>query len=389
MTQEDSPRRLPEQASPLTSVQRLREQSRTARRWCPRLETAVDHANLPSDVPCPEQVRIGFSSQAGRRWLQQHSYVPIEVRRCIEPVVEPVEVLPPLWEKEEQLIYLAVYRDKVAQQQAAALANEGSSSSSAGKRERRIYGQEDCGPRSQSVQVRAAPQLSQAGPVSARSSGSSKSKQTTSRSSATHYASVGNKAPGCGTTAEHFEDKRLGKLFDEWLENPSALPVKAAQMSEELLSLMGGKQKEGSYFERKDSEDGHSSCRRARGARLASYQPVVQTLKQERTNEGALSGTAPTAPRTRTNKEAEHQSQLGDCQRDNEASTSECKEKDAQKARMERLWSVISNPKARQQSLSESGALHYTHRGVPTHIEGFKPLMLSELYKGPWRLDAA
>jgi hypothetical protein len=361
MTQEDSPRRLLEQASPLTSVQRLREHSRTARRWCPRLETAVDHANSPSVVPCPEQVRIGFSSQAGRRWLQQHSYVPIEVRRCIEPVVEPVEVLPPLWEKEEQLIYLAVYRDKVAKQQAAALANEG-------KRMRRIYGHEDAGPRSPSVQVSAAPQLSQAGPVSARISGSSKSKQTTSRSSATHYASVGNKAPGCGTTVEHFEDKRLGKLFDEWLENPSAVPVEAAQMSEELLSLMGGKQKEGSYFARTDSEDGHSSCRRARGA---------------------LSGIAPTAPRTRTNKEAEHQSQLGDCQRDNEASTSECNEKDPRKAKLERLWSVISNPKARQQSLSESGALHYTHRGVPTHIEGFKPLMLSELYKGPWRLDAA
>eukprot|EP00434_Breviolum_minutum_P005149 symbB.v1.2.004541.t1/scaffold256.1/size249868/12 len=54
--------------------------------------------------------------------------------------------------------------------------------------------------------------------------------------------------------------------------------------------------------------------------------------------------------------------------------------------KLERLWTVLTNPKVRCASLTDKAG-YERDRLMPRHIEGIKPLMLYKLYNGPWRLD--
>ncbi|CAJ1356642.1 unnamed protein product [Effrenium voratum] len=137
--------------------------------------------NLENEVPDrPELTRILSSSRTGRMHWHRNQFVPLPCRP--PPAKLPEEFIPP--EHRQHLIYLALYRDKVDQHQAA---------------------------RSQSPHSQSAQSMPEEESMAGFSPGSAERRPHTATA---HTAAVNAMASGLD---EHLEAKRLGKLFDEWV----------------------------------------------------------------------------------------------------------------------------------------------------------------------------
>eukprot|EP00933_Yihiella_yeosuensis_P029341 TRINITY_DN22998_c0_g1_i1.p1 TRINITY_DN22998_c0_g1~~TRINITY_DN22998_c0_g1_i1.p1 ORF type:complete len:362 (-),score=89.43 TRINITY_DN22998_c0_g1_i1:154-1239(-) len=336
------------------------------RRWCPNLETAVDGNPMARSDAAPEHLRMAFASVAGRRWQQKNHWVPLGLREPEKtaPAKEATEAAPKEMNQEEQLLYLAVYRDKIAQQQAALQDPEGTSPWQQ-RRERQNYGQVVDDHLRLFGRPASTPPVTAERAADANSSeqqaarrGPSKAPLTARGASAraSHVAAVSTRHVSGGATLEHFEDKRLGKLFEEWRESEDAKEAFERQAKSKKTARAGG--------------------RHARGGLINVPSPGPAASASLRVDLNVP--------------------KLGEDLDDDDIDLMSCpdlsKMKESHERRnvkAERLISVMTNPKARLQSFADKAARPDQLRAAAaTHIEGFPPLMLEKLYKGPWRLDA-
>jgi len=331
----------------MRSVEAKKMRSEPARNWSPNLETSIDgRSSFPIDRP--EMTRILSSSRAGRMHWHRNQFVPLPCRpKDMEHQLE--EFMPP--EHKQHLIYLALYRDKVDQHQAA-MAKPKSPEGQA--RSPSPGAEEESDPHGQAR-------------FAATTGAFERGKETSEprrphTAAAAHTATVkATSASGPGYLTEHAEAKRLGKLFDEWV---SKQDIDAAYESVALPSPP-----------------------RAEGRRVKVETSPVKARRPRFSSKSGrrTSGFSAQKPQAKSDEDeascwADHPS-VGTA-----SSLHHRRAKEPDRRKLERLWMVMTNPKVRSASLSDKAG-HENTRLLPTRIEGIKPLMLYKLYKGPWRLD--
>ncbi|CAE6930445.1 trappc4 [Symbiodinium natans] len=325
-----------------------------ARNWSPNLQTSVDGHSGGSWPDRPEMTRILSSSRAGRMHWHRNQFVPLPCRPP-NPDKQLEEFMAP--EHRQHLIYLALYRDKIDQHQAAMAkpkSPEGrarSPSPPAEEAETEIHATSGF--------------AATTGGMYDHTGKTGYDHRRPRTAAAAHTATVkATSASGLGYLDEHAEAKRLGKLFDEWV---SKQDIDAAYESVALPSPRA----EGRRVKVEASQ--------AKSRRLRSF-----ASKGRRHSGGSNLKSTQTAK-----SEEDEASCLGDHPSVGTASSWHHRRFPADPAdrrKLERLWMVMTNPKIRSASLSDK-ASHERVRQVPTRIEGIKPLMLYKLYHGPWRLD--
>lgn len=196
-------------------------------------------------------------------------------------------------------------------------------------------------------------------------------------SSTAYIASVSARAAFGGVTEEHLEAKQLGQLFDQYCAHQEKLDVEDVPRGS------------GSYAAR------HPSCGSGvsrRGAAQASPQRnKTELLPSPRGLGGISRGTTSRGDTT----EAETAASTSDVGSEPSVGASKLPlpspraHADAlhhagERRKVERLFNVITNSKVRVESFAEQRI----QRGpAPSHIEGFSQLHLMRLYHGPWRID--
>lgn len=343
-----------------------------------------DKAPPPPQPDRPELCRIRSTSQPGRAFRHQHRWAPPHCRLPPAPAARAVHA------NEEQLLYLALYRDKVAQHHAEAEASAvAASSSSTRRRNGGATGQQTATPLEEvdadnsmddaAIHSTELPQLirpeqwfSPSPRIDTCGSDAGHGADKTPRGlrrvrhpvdngardsrAATHIASVTVRATFGGVTSEHLEAKQLGHLYDQWR-------TQQAELEGGMDSPLSSSSKRAAYFH---------------GAGGAVPQ---------RANAGAPAATAPRGALGAIGRGAAE----GDGGGDQVGSELDDSEHSCgggiERRRLERLYNVITNPKVRCESFAERGMSDSSARPPPTHIEGFPPLGLVKLYQGPWRLN--
>jgi len=182
------------------------------------------------------------------------------------------------------------------------------------------------------------------------------------QSATAHQAAV--KATGVGLN-EHAEAKRLGKLFDEW--------VAMQQDVDMVYEKMGLPNREG------------AARTRQKGAMATWPAPAKMGRKSTKTSKGR-----PDRFRGKSDEPEPDEATMATATSFATAAYSQActlsPRRSPDRKKLERLWTVLTNPKVRCASLSDKAG-YERDRQMPTRIEGIKPLMLYKLYNGPWRLD--
>jgi len=302
--------------------------------------------------PIPERQRIHPRSQAGRSQYFLNAWRP---SNCRAPTTKP-------WLAkgegvEEQLLYMALYRDKVAQHQADA-AKKGERSQSLGPvaaAGAAVVGSVAAGGADGSISARLAGDSSKArdagSEVGKNDSASSNPKPSPKRGAASatrgaHMCAVSANPKTGGVTSDYLESKQLGVLFDQWRQ----------EQEDEL----GGPLNQSSS---------------PRHSRELSRDPYV-----------ANSPRASRRPR-RELSEQDHASSASYADDDRHAVGDATAHDAARSVRLDRMFSVITNQKVRCVSMAEKGGAT-ARQGLDTsHIEGFPTMNLMRLHKGPWRMN--
>lgn len=206
---------------------------------------------------------------------------------------------------------------------------------------------------------------------------------------ASHIASVTSAPAHGGVAAEYLEAKRLGHLFDEWKrrelekekeEGHSSLPSSARAPGDAGNGRHRGKEP--------------ASARLARGGAgiLSPNSPSAASMASPKAKAKAAMGNA------RSPKEAVKKAMMqmdaegdpgsnerGDEYADSDGSQSVRGDPRISESKLvTRLFSVVSNPKVTGEATGEGGELT---RKVPNYVEGFPTLNLMRLHRGPWRLE--
>lgn len=304
--------------------------------WSPNLQNG-------ERLERPELTRIFSNSRTGRTDWHRNQFVPLPSRP--PPEKPPEEYVAP--KHRRHLIYLALYRDKVDQHQAAVLAaTTGAVPSSP-------------------TQAEAQNLAATTGHFPVESQDSRRSTRDMEPALTAHTAAV--KASGIGLD-EHVEVKRLGKLFDEWIE------MTQEDVDEVYEKL--GLNREGSKTLRPRAKPGGKSWRgRLDRASKAPSSPQTAARNEElEVLEAAAMAT--TTSLTGTTTGGFSQGSILSPRRNPE------------RKKLDRLWTVLTNPKVRCASLKDKAG-YERDRQMPTKIEGIKPLMLYKLYNGPWQIGRA
>lgn len=306
--------------------------------WSPNLQNG-------ERLERPELTRIFSNSRTGRTDWHRNQFVPLPSRP--PPEKPPEEYVAP--KHRRHLIYLALYRDKVDQHQAAMLA-------------------------ATTGAVPSSPSAAEAGhlaattghfPVESQDSRSRRhAPDDTEPALTAHTAAV--KASGIGLD-EHVEVKRLGKLFDEWIEMTQ-------QDVDEVYEKLG-LNREGSKTLRPRAAKPGGKSWRGRLDRASKAPSSPQTTRNEELEVLEAVAMATTTSLTGTTTGGFSQGSILAPRRNPD------------RKKLDRLWTVLTNPKVRCASLKDKAGYQQRDRQMPTKIEGIKPLMLYKLYNGPWRLD--
>eukprot|EP00929_Paragymnodinium_shiwhaense_P072207 TRINITY_DN36647_c0_g1_i1.p1 TRINITY_DN36647_c0_g1~~TRINITY_DN36647_c0_g1_i1.p1 ORF type:complete len:414 (+),score=43.01 TRINITY_DN36647_c0_g1_i1:106-1347(+) len=335
----------------------------------------------------PEQVHIVSRSQVGRALHHRNQWRPAPCR------AEPPAVAQPKRNPQEgQLLYIALYRDKVAKQQAELLAEhervakklaqQGGGNSPSGMAglgdgcAASIVGESEIDSLDAAVAVQASKNFdlsaARAGVAStARSAIASSStamsktggqkrtlRQATLEQSAgtnaigkatMHIASVTANPQHGGATAEYLEAKELSRLWEKW----------RAQQDEDMAGM------ETDISCSRDLSNWGGGRNRDRRGQLSIEVPRGYTQETPRSQE---------TPRGRVDTDGNDETLSTD---DLELTKSR---------RQNRMFNVITNPKVRTESFARTAG-DTKSRPDATHIDGVPTLNLMRLYQGPWRLD--
>ncbi|CAE7587936.1 trappc4 [Symbiodinium sp. CCMP2456] len=328
-----------------------------AKHWSPNLQTSMDGHSGGVRPERPEMTRIISSSRAGRMHWHRNQFVPLP---CRPPSLDqPEEFMPP--EHRQHLIYLALYRDKVDQHQAAMA------------RPKSPEGRARTPSPAEEADADVHPTNGFAATIGGMfdDSGKPSFEQRRPHTAAAHTATVKTtSSSGLGYLDEHTEAKRLGKLFDEWVSKQDidaayesvALPSPRAEGRRVKVAASQVKSRRLHRFTSKGRR--HSA-----GSNVKS--PPLANAKTEE-DEASCLGDHPSVPSVGTASTWHQRRQPAD--------------QSAERRKLERLWMVMTNPKIRSASLSDKVG-YERDRQMPTRIEGIKPLMLYKLYHGPWRLE--
>uniref|UniRef100_A0A7S0FAU8 Uncharacterized protein n=1 Tax=Pyrodinium bahamense TaxID=73915 RepID=A0A7S0FAU8_9DINO len=476
--------------------------------WSPKLQSRVG-APVPQPDR-PEWLRIRSTSHTGRLLRHQRHWVPDQCRPPLPP--------PPPKRRgvgdEEQLIYLALYRDKVAKQQAelaaqaleaTAAVTRSSCSSSRRRADRnsmapvqrsnigsiggppaRAAPQVGMPPptlgttaaavaatasaTSADVAVIVAPAVTPGGaatdleadateamvataetlphgvflpqvpeprasphgdgmlrrrhtPQSSPFAGRSQDGEVEGRTSA-HIASVSVRAAYGGVISEHLESKHLGQLFDQWRahqvelnggESPAGSGAGAGTGSSAPTRSRWGRPSGGGALAASAPPAPHrgltqpmaAAAATAPAAVGASRSPVVSssprggaTTARSGVGRGSGASSSPQSPHHSSGADTAPAVVIAGGEVEGQAATTGDVESAPSGAgdqggvwsggehrRTARLFNVITNSKVRCESFAERGYSDLLARPAPTHIEGFPPLQLSRLHRGPWRLN--
>eukprot|EP00931_Biecheleriopsis_adriatica_P039500 TRINITY_DN22587_c0_g1_i2.p1 TRINITY_DN22587_c0_g1~~TRINITY_DN22587_c0_g1_i2.p1 ORF type:complete len:386 (-),score=88.01 TRINITY_DN22587_c0_g1_i2:51-1208(-) len=328
--------------------------------WCTNLETGVDQRpEAPGEVEAEETKRIVSASRSGRVWWHQHQHVP-PACRAAKPKEEDVEE--PLTEEEEQqLIYLSLFRDKVDKHHAS----KASPSTTAGGFALTAPEPLARGGRS-SVDADAKPSMDVLGGL--KTAGSPPKASTQRLGTTVHTAAVGTKSSQ-GTVAEHFETKRLWKLFEEWQASQGSQGSESLGMPSPRSEGRGARRRREALEVLVEGSSPHGASA-ARAGASSSKEP-------------SSFGISHSTPRAVGSQQAE----VNDEMSVDRVPTDKSRRSAHERRKMERVYTVLTNSKVRMASLGEQKLSHERDRHPPTHIEGIPPLMLYKLHQGPWRLD--
>eukprot|EP00930_Biecheleria_cincta_P073549 TRINITY_DN60826_c0_g1_i1.p1 TRINITY_DN60826_c0_g1~~TRINITY_DN60826_c0_g1_i1.p1 ORF type:complete len:371 (+),score=47.54 TRINITY_DN60826_c0_g1_i1:245-1357(+) len=336
----------------------------TAQQWCSNLETAVD--GRPRDAEPsrpPEESRILSVSRTGRMQWHVNQFVPPTVRQNDKRQKGPA----PTEEEEEHLIYLALYRDKVAQHQAA-FENTGGKSLASETSEHVV-----------SEDWRQRP-------------GSRPPDKENVKRSAVHTAAVSTKSASLsqGSVEEHFEAKRLGKLFDEWQAlQKDAQEAEGTGLSHSSPRAEGRRRRIAQLEALEKDAGGPQGPASARIGTSPLSKKFSQTPSKTRSTSkgGASASTTSRMLQFHDDASISGEERAEATSSPGGASAALDRKRAAQERRkLERLWTVLTNSKVRVMNLSDNQS-NDRERPAPTHVESFPPLNLTKLYAGPWRLD--
>lgn len=408
-------------------------------KWAPAIENVGKGGNPQPRPPNPEYCKIGSRSQSGRVFRHQHCWRP----RATRPP-SPKPPPPPKHLQDEQLLYMALYRDKVAQHQAVEAERAerververavrrvekagGSASASqwldggANSPEapgRRAVGHEsgshagsedgvgaeggvsgsaaaaEVHHASTSVGPAAAEQLP--AHVGAASSSGRTGAIHGSGGGAPHIAAVSAAgAHGAGVTSEYLMDASLGRLFELWrarqeeegreVEPEGPGPGRDTYSSR---ALPAAPREQG----RKVASQARST---AAGLQSVPSSPPSTPRDAARVNGRPVAAAGePSSTSSATggdggggSREASHLPHGAAHGASHSARGAEGNGREAERRRMQRVFTVVTNPKVRCQSLSERSGGDNSSRPAPHTVEVFPALNLMRLYKGPWRLD--
>jgi len=205
-----------------------------------------------------------------------------------------------------------------------------------------------------------------------------------------HVATVNTRAAVGSVLSEHTEAKRLGQLFDEW----HAAQEEFARLNDDFTTTASehagftslrseGRRRRGA---RAEASPGLGQASPVGGGRQKDFTMVLKTRGPRKARGPSRNGSPAKRPQDRSVRR-KGKEESDEALSDTESSSGADKSR-IEKRKVERLWSVMTNPKVRCQSFAEKAAPHYLDRQAPTHIEGFPPLLLSKLYQGAWRIDA-
>lgn len=353
----------------------------------------------------PEQCRIASASHEGHCFRHARQWHPPTCR--IQPLPRKREPIP----GERELLYLALYRDKVeeAVRQQEALARSPSPSRT---RTASLWTEEQKrgtaatlatagvgdAPRAEEAtgsvfaagsaaehgtngeQARIASSWPSQGGFAA-SAAASRTPRGGNNVAHNALASVQVSAPQGGVVSEHLEAKRLGKLFDEW---------RAKQEEEGVESTFLGVQGTRNRWSTASTWSGAGPTMTASYTHMtasythkssAPFKAVASLALESDSPPGKWSSTqehlAPTDLQLVRPQDALDNG-LGDSDFLSIAAP-------AEKSKAERLFGVMTNPKTRMANFADKAAER--EAPLPTYIEGFPTLMLAKLYAGPWRRD--
>lgn len=366
--------------------------------WSARFEAIRDGHNF-SSPPCPEHYQVRSASHVGKKDLQRHQWIPPHCRP--PPPTSPPRANP---ETDERLLYLALYRDKVALHHASLESHAHGEKGTGMSSERRARECTACCPMAggddqdrfyptspsragpSSVCVAAGLAIgATACPVShkniddAGSDAKSPSrKQASPRITAVdrpqdgtaHIAAVSGRAAWGGVAEEHLQGKQLGKLFDQWCEQ----------------------QEEPALADNSFGAPRHLSCSSSSPRRGTSLAPSAARLGHALLNSPRRQGGIPSGSTSRADP-TEPEIAASACGSDlgsRESGRSKLLSPrihgdlnhPLERRKVERLFSVITNSKVRVESFAEKGIVR---EPIPEDIEGFPQFDILKLHQGPWR----
>jgi len=333
----------------------------------------------PTDPPRPEEDAVHSLSHPGRAmWHHFKGKRRVVARAQMLAKLPQDDVV-----QEEQLIYMALYRDKIAQHQArlaasaakggipsegakltgpgARRAGDRTASSATGHAASHRVGRSD--------PAAAAPAPAREAAVTGGGAGAASSLPTAryvtggdvagerelfAAKTTAHIASVVAAPAHGGVTSEHLETKQLGRLFDQWCE----------QQAEEAACVAT------------------PANRTPRNGSVPKEQPggsrIVSAARKGKARD-PQSGTAQVGAGIVGGEHNTRGSALGLGGGDAIGTDG------GRSLRTERLFSVITNPKVLCHSFTERCEGRPRHDD--THIQGFPTLNRMKLHKGPWRLE--
>eukprot|EP00927_Polykrikos_kofoidii_P054578 TRINITY_DN48988_c0_g1_i1.p1 TRINITY_DN48988_c0_g1~~TRINITY_DN48988_c0_g1_i1.p1 ORF type:complete len:415 (-),score=65.37 TRINITY_DN48988_c0_g1_i1:86-1330(-) len=338
---------------------------------------ASPSAQASAEETRPEQARVRSVSQSGRVYNQVYSWRPQVCRS--EPKTAPKADI----RQEEQLLYMALYGDKIAKHQAK-LAAAGDSP------RQKIVTETSVGPQpaasrgvimtSADADVEIPASLDDVptdvaavgglgvgnktrfqrltprskGPTSGDVSGGNAASDAavTGARATTHIASVVAHPTHGGVVAEHLETKQLGRLFDQWREQQDVLSGGAE------AAPSGGGHRGGGNVGGSARECVGGAC--IRGAPNSARRDLG--LRDRRGLMPASAGTS-----VEEKLAVESQSEGSDVVDEVEAE---------RLRRLERVFNVITNPTVRVESFADRAAGDSKMRPDVTEIEGFPVIKL-------------
>lgn len=325
-------------------------------------------------------------------------------------------------EVEEQLLYVALYRDKIADQQAdldgqkkkegarlrriqrlqAAAPDAMAEASDFGNEREGVLGEATGAEGSASVHeaavidAHAAAAVPGASAAAAAPAGAALPALPERRrrigeesKKITHIASV-TSAPGAGSMAtEYMESKRLGKLFDEW---------KMCQDEEEDSGISPNHSHSHNYnhhsksssirFGKEEGKDkGKQSDEKGKGKGRGGGTP-----RHSNAGGGGVHTPPPQKAKKKPPQEASSEQRSAD---DDDIFSddfsaeygSDMSDHNGQRIKesklASRLFQVVTNPKVTGEASGDGEST----RKVPSYVEGFPTMNLMRLYRGPWRLE--